>query len=194
MGELVRMKVGTPYSSDEADRPVCNDGTPAMYFLRKAPAGPGSCWVVYYEGGAMCSNDYDCTRRMETLFQYCTSSLNRITLNGTTILDIDETINPAYAHCNHVYVPYCSSDLWLGRSTEANPLRFNGHGIFRNVFQELIDTHGMDQASTVTVAGSSAGGLGAHPIVVRELDTDMRCPPKMEEQVKRSVVVRWLNT
>ena len=66
---------------------------------------------------------------------FMTSSMSPLSLTGKAILSIDVAENPAYYECNHLFVPYCSSDFWSGRST-VNPgtaFRFNGDSIFQAV-------------------------------------------------------------
>lgn len=102
-------------------------------------------------------------------------------VNGRDILDSNETNNPDFFDHNHVIIPYCSSDLWLGEeilnSIECNcsdlkcfgyqadspnlQFTFRGKLIFQTIFNQLQNEHGMDIAVEVVIAGSSAGGLGA---------------------------------
>ena len=93
-------------------------------------------------------------------------------ITGTDILSTDETENPDFYHYNHILVPYCSSDLWLGdddlsrfknmKEFEFDPSArhtlqfiFKGFTIFRSVIRAEVNTSG-----TVLLAGSSAGGIG----------------------------------
>ena len=109
-------------------------------------------------------------------------------VDGKDILDTDCDANPQFCTYNHVVLPYCSSDVWLGDETngarnssrsrrgacncfdpncfqfqpESADLQFTFRGkvIFESVIRELLDM-GMRGASEVILAGSSAGGLGA---------------------------------
>ena len=38
-------------------------------------------------------------------------------VEGRDILDVDPALNPLFHNYNHVLVPYCSSDVWLGKET-----------------------------------------------------------------------------
>jgi hypothetical protein len=38
-------------------------------------------------------------------------------IEGRDILDTDPTENPLFHDYNHVLIPYCSSDIWLGEET-----------------------------------------------------------------------------
>lgn len=79
----------------------------------------------------------------------------------------DERENPTFHDFHHVYVPYCSSDAWLGRSyipidklnIDAGEFSFQGSAIFRGVINELWDL-GMDNSTEVILVGSSASGVG----------------------------------
>ena len=57
----------------------------------------------------------------ENVQEYFSMGLNS-SIEGRDILDADPTKNPLFYDYNHVVVPYCSSDVWLGedtRNTEA---------------------------------------------------------------------------
>ena len=41
-----------------------------------------------------------------------------LSVNGTDILDQDCEKNPLFCDYNHVVIPYCSSDLWLGSEVD----------------------------------------------------------------------------
>ena len=110
---------------------------------------------------------------------------NGFKIEGRDILDSQDEDNP-YRDYNHVVIPYCSSDVWLaddGNETseecfdfEFDPLSttlqfaFRGKVIFRSIFSQLIDSHGMNLSDEVVLVGSSAGGLGVinHASWVRE--------------------------
>ena len=52
----------------------------------------------------------------ESVPEYFPSGLNS-SVEGRDILDTNPTKNPLFYNYNHVVVPYCSSDLWLGEET-----------------------------------------------------------------------------
>ena len=52
----------------------------------------------------------------ENVSEYFPSGLNS-SIEGRDILDTNPTNNPLFYDYNHVVVPYCSSDLWLGEQT-----------------------------------------------------------------------------
>ena len=107
-------------------------------------------------------------------------------VNGSIAIEGRDFLSPYqeenenfYAH-NHVVIPYCSSDVWVadrvlaeerentdctlfpGYLPDAANLQFalRGRIIFQSVFNQLLNRHGMDSASVIMLAGSSAGGLG----------------------------------
>lgn len=43
--------------------------------------------------------------------------LDNLEIEGRDILDMDPTENPLFHDYNHVLIPYCSSDIWLGEET-----------------------------------------------------------------------------
>lgn len=80
-------------------------------------------------------------------------------MNG--ILSSKQDENPYYFEANHVFVPYCSSDGWSGDNPAKSnkDLHFSGSKIIQNVIKDLI-SKGLDEADSVYLAGSSAGGTG----------------------------------
>ena len=52
----------------------------------------------------------------ENVSTYFPSGLNS-SVEGRDILDVDPVKNPLFYDYNHVVVPYCSSDVWLGEET-----------------------------------------------------------------------------
>ena len=84
-------------------------------------------------------------------------------ISGKGILSSDKEENPAFHDFNHVYVPYCSSDVWLGRrhveKVNATEFSFQGNFIFRGVIKDLCEM-GMNNSTEVILVGSSASGVG----------------------------------
>jgi len=68
---------------------------------------------------------------------------------------------------NIIEVPYCTSDDWLGTKTWQpsdnwfwDYFYFHGGTLVPAIFQEAVDLHGMNLATTVIHSGYSVGGLG----------------------------------
>lgn len=108
---------------------------------------------------------------------YYTHPLSQI--SGTDFLDRDPAQNRLFPKHNHVIIPYCSSDLWLGEelngeecscfnsscfnfdpSSEGLQFTFRGKRIFQSIIGQLMRDHDMSSATEVVLAGSSAGGVG----------------------------------
>ena len=197
---------------------LCNDFTRAGFLIRHNP-GSGN-WIILLEGGGQCYDSKSCKRRFSVKANYdvfMTNSSNQNILHdrdlatmisplmaslkcfpglsssveGRDILDVDATNNPLFHDYNHVIIPYCSSDLWMGEETissdsnsecgcfdyklPSNPngcftfdpnsselqFTFRGKSIFQSIFQQLLTDFEMNQAQTVILAGSDVGGLGA---------------------------------
>ena len=103
---------------------------------------------------------------------------NKWAIEGTDILSTSPKTNAVFHSYNHVLIPYCSSDLWLGMSDNyilaknpnftfsfqpnnaKNQFTFRGDAIFKNVILDLIAYHGLDHPKLVVLSGSSAGGIG----------------------------------
>lgn len=69
--------------------------------------------------------------------------------------------NPFWWNCNHVFVPYCTSDSWSG-SRPASPKQmfsFMGSFVIRQVILDLIPL-GLQNSTELLLTGSSAGGTG----------------------------------
>ena len=138
-------------------------------------------------GGGLITDDFDLTRawnenrmdRRNTVSPLMTS-IKELTgdeyldIEGADILSTDKDTNPDFYHYNHILVPYCSSDLWLGddnitrfdnrvefefdpKATDNIQFIFKGFVIFRSVIREVILTN---TTGTVLLSGSSAGGIG----------------------------------
>lgn len=74
-------------------------------------------------------------------------------------------MNPYWWNANHVFIPYCSSDIWSGDSPAKPPtmaMSFFGSRIIDEVIGELIrsPTYGFLDSKFILLAGSSAGAAG----------------------------------
>lgn len=121
------------------------------------------------------------SRLMTSLWAYSPTPddpRNDWVIEGTDILSSSPEANPVFHSYNHVLIPYCSSDSWLGmsqnyqlarnsnftfifkpRSTK-NQFTFRGQAIFKGVIYDLVNYHSLAQSQLVVLSGSSAGGLG----------------------------------
>ena len=136
-------------------------------------------------GGGLITEEFDLPRaweenkgrdRRSVVSPLMTSiaSIENEGIEGRDILSTRCKINPDFCSHNHILVPYCSSDLWLGNDTrfgskslnhtfefnpEATDLQFifRGFVIFQSVFKEIFN---QNFTGNVLLAGSSAGGVG----------------------------------
>lgn len=145
--------------------PICIAGTPYSAFTRQ---GNPSKLLIFEQGGGACWQD----------FYFCNilAEAQEPPAPRVGIWDFDSKDNP-FADYSIVYMPYCDGSTFSGDNDVADanfpfgPIRF--HRGVRN------QSAGMDlakatfpHASRITVAGSSAGGVGAAgfaPFLVRFL-------------------------
>jgi len=121
---------------------VCNDGSPAVYYVRPANASypgnpivaPSNKWLIFLDGGGGCRNEDQCLwdrwcgRSANDIFDVAGKMSSRgtpaILQSPRGIFDLDPVppagpgyVN-AFADYNHVWVHYCSSDNWIGSATK----------------------------------------------------------------------------
>jgi len=181
--DLVKVTLTSPEA-------VCNDGSPAIMYIRRSvagardPLGPvDNKWIIHLqEGGACLSHEVCLERWCGTGFYDASKMSSRFapaTMAGKGIFQ--RAAANHFGNYNHVYVYYCSSDIWTGRkldsvltdTTGSRPpfkLHFRGNRIIDAVFNELRaglrDSQGqtlmppLDQATHVYLTGSSAGSSG----------------------------------
>jgi len=124
--ELHRVRLADPLA-------VCNDGSPAVMFVRPAPleTSPGvpnprrNEWIIWLEGGGSCVNAAECADRWCDLQQGPYSArkmssrwedwaIGKVGIFGTNASN-------HFTDFNFVSVKYCSSDAWTGRRTVDQP-------------------------------------------------------------------------
>lgn len=151
------------FSAEFADltQAKCMDQKPAGYFLRE---GDPLRWVVWLQGGGLCVSPLDCPARLHGehpnfgSFDPWDASYDRLD-------PFDEQSASVFAGYTQVWVPYCSSDTWLG--TDRGPRALNGgyqmsgHLIIAAVVDHLLNATAFGHAREVALAGDSAGGIGA---------------------------------
>lgn len=146
----------------------CNDGTPFAYVYRP---GASRTWVVNLSGGFYCDETTaPCSARERRL----TTTLrdpdggHGAKLRDEGVFATSPRINPTFHDAHQVDAHYCSSDLWLGASTERRPTTgspegwyFSGRHNLRALTEALPALHGLDPTTDrVLLVGTSAGGLG----------------------------------
>jgi hypothetical protein len=179
---------------------VCNDGTPALMHVRRAPSGSPheNDWLIWLEGGGSCGSTGACADRWcgdsppygpaKMSSTFATFPVVR----GNGIFSQTNLLNH-FRDFNMVQAYYCSSDTWAGTHTiDAPPqgstpgyrIAFHGHHIVTAVVEALragvtsddgvVTLPSIDTAARVLFSGSSGGGFGTINNVdrVRELIRD----------------------
>ncbi|XP_076062099.1 palmitoleoyl-protein carboxylesterase notum isoform X2 [Oratosquilla oratoria] len=148
----------SPFLSDLA---VCNDNSPAGFYIRRSVNSKR--WVVFLEGGWYCFDNRSCGLRWSRSRPLMTSRDWPQERSVGGILSSDPTKNPQWWRTNHVLVPYCSSDSWSGSrlgSGRPGDFSFMGSHIVTAVVKHLLG-FGLEHGHKVILAGSSAGAVGA---------------------------------
>jgi hypothetical protein len=172
------------FTLDDYPDAICNDGTPAIMYVRAAstPAARNS-WVIHMQAGGACSNYEVCMQRWCGIGPYeadkMTSRFAPAVANASGIFARGAT--NAFSPANQVYLYYCSSDSWMGRRSDAvldDPagqlpsfrLHFRGHDILEAAARALAagvrsddgteTLPSLTNATQVLFSGSSAGSNG----------------------------------
>ena len=134
---------------------VCNDGTPAVMYVRKASEPVlANTWLIFFQGGSHCRGA-DCAQRWCDSKARMTSSLAPDAIAGDGMFSrrlMNESQEPYEPHklgsANQVFVYYCSSDNFAGQaalhqipSSNSQPafeLFFNGQYIVDAVIDTLM--------------------------------------------------------
>ncbi|MFH1712075.1 MAG: pectin acetylesterase-family hydrolase [Patescibacteria group bacterium] len=147
---------------------VCNDGTAAVFYYREGENKNTNDWIIHLQGGGSCGYDEECIDRWKTQRFRMSSSSYPNQMAGSGIMSPDPDKNPYFADYNHVYVKYCSSDVWAGNNTVEimnQDVIFAGAQIVDSVFEDLQNEDVMPgptikNADEILLTGSSAGGYG----------------------------------
>ncbi|MBU0982096.1 pectinacetylesterase family protein [Patescibacteria group bacterium] len=168
----------------EERQAVCNDGSPAVYYYRPGMEGYEDKWVVHLKGGGSCFDEQSCTERWKTQRSLMSSKNYNNYMKGAGIMSADSSVNPDFYAFNHVYVPYCTSDVHSGDAEITygdKTMQMRGANVVEAIFEDLP----FEEASEILLTGSSAGGAG----VVRNLDRVADWFPNV--QVKGVVDSSW---
>ena len=139
----------------------CLDGTQGGYYIR-AGSSSNTKWVFSLEGGGECVSQIDCLSRANSSLGSSkswppTTELGQYQAN-------DAIWNPRLYNAHHVFVKYCTGDLFVGGVTQPSSstygLYFSGRLVVEAVIKELLPL-GLASASLVVWSGDSAGGIGA---------------------------------
>lgn len=144
---------------------ICNDGSPAVYYIRRGAGCGAKRWVIALEGGGSCSTIAECQARPN---KYKSSIGTGATQKVGGLMSSDPAVNPDFFSANVAFLNYCSSDYWMGTqpvSAATDGLAFRGHDIVRAVMEDLEDATltgapALSSVDEILISGSSAGGLG----------------------------------
>lgn len=177
-GDLRKIVINSPNA-------VCNDGTPAVIYVRPArpgatePDGPSANrWLIHFLGGSSCSSYEECGTRWCGIGQWSGRLMTTAWEGETTTRDgiFKRDGFNRIADRNLVLLKYCSSDQWQGRKSDvvlrsetdpsrAYSLHFRGATIVSAIF-DTLERGGnglppITQATDVLISGDSAGAAGA---------------------------------
>lgn len=140
----------------------CLDGTQGGYYI--LPGDP-KLFVIHLQGGGGCINLLSC--RVRT-FSPLGSSKNWPLFHSFrwagNFQNTDEVVNKDFGMATMVMLPYCSADMWSGRTMKPSKRTFgfwfSGHHIVDSVFEELMRKHNFKDADLVVLTGHADGGVG----------------------------------
>ncbi len=140
------------FDSDGGEGPICIVGTDYSAYTRAG--NPAKLLILMQGGGACWEGVPQCSITAE-------SQNPENFANG--IWDTTRKDNP-FADYSVVYLPYCDGSVFIGDNTVPDPM-FGGtrhHRGLRNLSAGMdLALENFPNASKITVAGSSAGGVGA---------------------------------
>lgn len=151
----------------------CLDGSPFGYYIRRSNSQTNSRkWILFLMGGGACITPKDCIERKASPRGWGSSTVwNSTFLPGRDypglramhdILSDNPIHNPHFFDHNHVYLQYCSGDIWTGtrNAFDRYGLWFSGHNNIQAAITHLNETENFTNATHVLVIGVSAGGWG----------------------------------
>jgi len=161
---------------------VCNDGSPATFYVRRGLPNKDDHWIVFLAGEGVCTDAASCKARAKQPRATTSEGLPpRRGVGG--IFDGDTRKNPDFAGFTQIYVPYCSSDEWLGNraaSQDTGGYHFRGHRILKAVVETLKRKRdngpNLADAKRLVLAGAGSGGFG----VVHNIDAVASWLPGVE--------------
>lgn len=138
---------------------ICNDGSPAVYYMSEGAGEGKDNWLVYLQGGGYCENEEDCMARAKESPKLVSTERRAEQVNVGGIFLRDPELNPDFYNMTQVYVSYCSSDLWAGdteHEVNGETWQFRGTHIVKAVIEDL----NMEDTELLLFAGSSIGAAG----------------------------------
>jgi len=140
---------------------LCNDGTPAVYYMEDREGADSI--VIDLAGGGACTDANKCRNRCKDGNQLCTADTRENRTFGLLKWSEDPVENPPFHKHLKVHVPYCSSDIYSGTTQNLETgFYFHGHYIMEAIIQDIIKQlrPRFDTIKHVVLMGESAGGFG----------------------------------
>ena len=168
--EFLPGDVGTPLLRATLADPdaVCNDGTPAVMYIRPAytdltdywdngsavaPNPLAERWIIWLQGGGGCLDEESCLERWCSASGSATDHAGNMStlgaydaIHGTGLLARHPDNH--FGEYNHVLINYCSSDSWTGSASHVGlptssgvtyDIEFQGEAIVRAAFSALLN-------------------------------------------------------
>ena len=190
---LCMHRVDIPTGIGEFPLATCNDGSDATFYIREGVGDYADRWVIHLEGGAGCRDYGSCLDRWcgNDGFYTAEKMSSDWDDDGTpnlpdhALIQGISTVLPEndFSAWTHVYVPYCTSDAWMGQASDVTfasgtdnfDLDTRGHSIVQAVRRMLrqkapgvgwtaadgYTVPDIDDAAEILFTGTSAGGIGA---------------------------------
>jgi hypothetical protein len=151
-------------------RAVCNDGSPAMMYVKEQSM---TKWHFHVDGGFFCFDEETCMERAHQSTSLVSTMGFEDAKNNSGMFDPELGGFPEYTHAT---VFYCSSDAWMGQvemedfqmvggtmlSNGKPGTIFHGYFILEAVLKALIDMGmGATTGQELWVSGCSAGAIAA---------------------------------
>lgn len=161
---------------------VCNDGTPAVMFVRRYKKKQDkNKWIIFLLGGGNCGNGESCAQRwcsIDTNYgadKMSTRFLKEARIAGEGVFSPDTSIN-SFAGWNQVFVYYCSSDDWAGSASNVHLSAIDASG---NQVDYLINFRGADIVEAVI--GTLQREPGGRQVLYKDSDGVEQVMPDLDK-------------
>ena len=168
--------IGVTLDTTQFPDALCNDGSPAIMYVRPAETAAGaSRWVLQLVGGGGCSSPDICAQRWcgvgTSLSGTQMSSTNAPNqTNGLGIFarpsEYDVPSPQPFADANQVLLKYCSSDIWRGTARDVlmdtvhprsgEEVQFRAHFLGRRILEAAILTLRQDGVEPIDYRPTSS--------------------------------------
>jgi O-palmitoleoyl-L-serine hydrolase len=153
----------------------CLDGSPGAFYKNLNPELQfNGTWVIMLQGGGECIDENSCKARSTTAL----GSSKAMAKNFYFTYGIQDTQhrNPYFNNASYILINYCTGDLHMGAVTKPDSSTFGLYFSGMHIVEAVIDTlmtsskYNLKDASTIVLAGQSAGGLGIVSLLDRVAD------------------------